>query len=356
MAGRNWDTAGERVARAARETPKGLIGLALTAGAAVTGLAFWSSHTAKDSERANPPMGNFMEVGGVKLHYVARGSGRPVVFLHGLGGMVQDWTLSVLDRAARDHRCIAFDRPGYGWSGRPGWSRWPPEKQAEVLRRATRRMGIERPVVVGHDFGALVALAWALDTPEDIAGIVLLAGYFYPTRRVDIPLLSATNMAGLGALARNTVSPILGRAAMPRVMARLFAPNLPPDIMSLYPTDMMLRPGQMRAQGEDLGNLRQAARRLSPRYGELRCPVIIVTGDSDAIVDPVAQSIRLHRDIPHSALRVADEVGHMVHHVRPREVVAAIELAWHESDVQARATTPGLQPPGPPPAAQPLGG
>lgn len=358
MPGRSWDTAGDRISRAAREAPKGLIGLALTAGAAVTGLAFWSSHSAKETEQANPPMGGFMEVGGTKLHFLARGSGRPVVFLHGLGGMVQDWHLSILDRVARDHRSIAFDRPGYGWSERPGWSRWPPEKQAEVLRRATRRMGVERPVLVGHDFGAMVALAWALEYPEDVAGVVLLSGYYYPTRRMDIPLLAATNVAGLGALARNTVSPLLGKAAMPKVMARIFAPNLPPDIMSLYPTDMMLRPSQMRAQGEDLAHLREAARRLSPRYGEVRCPVVIATGDADSVVDPVAHSIRLHRDIPHSALRVAEEVGHMIHHIRPAEVVAAIELAWHESDVQSRAMAAPLPPPGAMPAAttQPPGG
>lgn len=358
MAERYWDAAGERVARTVRETPKGLIGLGLAAGAAVTGLAVWSSRTARETERANPPMGTFIEVGGTKLHYLARGSGRPVVFLHGLGGMVQDWHLSLLDRAARGHRCIAFDRPGYGWSERPGWSRWTPEKQAELLRRAANRMGAERPVVVGHDFGALVALAWALEYPEDVAGVVLLSGYYYPTRRMDIPLLSATSVAGLGAVARNTVAPLLGKAAMPKVMARIFAPNMPPDVMSLYPTDMMLRPSQMRAQGEDLGNLREAARRLSPRYGEVRCPVVIATGDSDAIVDPVAHSIRLHREIRHSALRVAEEVGHMIHHVRPADVVAGIELAWHESDVQARAMAGFLTPAGPMPAAatQPPGG
>lgn len=347
-AGRNWGTASGRVARTVRETPKGLLGLALTAGAAVTGLILWSNRTAKDTERANPPMGAIMEVGGAKLHYLARGSGRPVVFLHGLGGMIQDWHLSMLDRAARAYRCIAFDRPGYGWSDRPGWSRWTPEKQAELLRRATKRMGAERPVVVGHDFGALVALAWALDYPEDLAGIVLLSGYYYPTRRMDIPMLSATNVAGLGAVARNTVSPLLGKAAMPKVMERIFAPDPVPDIMSLYPADMMLRPSQMKAQGEDLANLKEAARRLSPRYPEIRCPVVILTGDSDKVVDPVVHSIRLHRDIPHSALRVAEDTGHMIHYARPADVVAAIELAWHEADVQARATIgPLAMPPGP---------
>ncbi len=337
MPNSHWDSTAQRVGRNLASAPKGLIGLALGAGAALTGLAFWASHHSRETEQANPPMGTFMEVGGVRLHVLKRGSGRPVVFIHGIGGMVQEWTLSVLDRAARQSQAIAFDRPGHGWSSRPSWSRWVPEKQAELLMRATRRMGIERPVLVAHSFGTLVALAWALDWPEDVAALVLISGYYYPTGRLDLPLLAAQNIAGLGAVARNTLSPMLGKAAMPKLMEKLFEPNPVPDAMALYPTDMMLRPGQMRAQAEDLGQMKAAAQRLSPRYGEVHVPVVIVAGDSDRVVDPVAHSIHLHRDIPHSALKVLPETGHMPQHTAPGEVLAAIDLAWHEADVQAHA-------------------
>lgn len=343
---RHWGSTAERVGRNLSAAPKGLIGLALGAGAALTGMAFWASHHSKEAEQANPPMGSFMEVGGVRLHVLARGSGRPVVFIHGLGGMVQDWTLSLLDRASRQCRAIAFDRPGYGWSERPNWSRWVPEKQAELLMRATRRMGVERPVVVGHDFGALVALAWALDMPEDVAALVLLSGYYYPTGRLDLPLLAAQSVAGFGAVARNTVSPMLGKAAWPKVQEKLFEPNPVPPAMALYPVEMMLRPGQMRAQSDDLAQLKAAAARLSPRYGEIRVPVVVVAGDSDRIADPVAQSIHLHRDIPHSALKVLAVTGHMPHHSNPNEVLSAMDLAWHESDVQARALMAPVKPAG----------
>lgn len=316
--------------------PISLLGLALGAAAAATGLAFWARNTARDAERTNPPMGNFIEVGGVNLHTLARGTGRPVIFIHGLGGMVQDWHLSLLDEAAGSFRCIAFDRPGYGWSSRPKWSRWASEKQAELLRRAAKRMGADRPVLVGHDMGALVALAWALDYPEDVAGLVLVSGYYYPTRRLEAPLLFAPNIAGLGALARNTVTPLLGRAAIPKMHERIFAPNAVPDAMQLYPIDMMLRPGQARAQHSDLADLRDATRRLSPRYGEIRAPVIVVTGDEDQVVDPITQSIRLSREISHSALRLVTGTGHMVHHIHPDEIIEAIDMAWHEADVQSR--------------------
>jgi pimeloyl-ACP methyl ester carboxylesterase len=333
----NSQSTAPRAGRSFAFAPKGLAGLALGAGAALTGLAAWTAHHRRETEAANPPMGGFMEVGGVRLHVLSRGAGRPVVFIHGIGGMVQDWTLSVLELVARQWHAIAFDRPGHGWSARPSGRCWGPERQAELLMRAVRRMGGERPVLVAHSFGTLVALAWALDWPEDVAALVLVSGYYYPTGRLDLPLLAARDITGLGAVARHTLLPLLGKAALPKLMEKLFEPAPVPAAMALYPAGMMLRADQIRAQAEDLGQLRAAARRLSPRYGEISVPVVIVAGDSDRVVDPVAHSIHLHRDIPHSALKILPETGHMPHHTKPGDVLAAIDLAWHEAEVQARA-------------------
>lgn len=106
--------------------PGSLLGLALGAGALVGGLAWWAGRKAREAEQVNPPLGNFIDVSDMRLHHLVRGQGRPVVLLHGLGGMVQDWHLSLLDRAGREFRCIAFDRPGYGHSPRPAGRRWTP--------------------------------------------------------------------------------------------------------------------------------------------------------------------------------------------------------------------------------------
>jgi pimeloyl-ACP methyl ester carboxylesterase len=316
---------------------RGMVATALTAGAAVGGLMFWASRKAREAEQANPPMGSFIEIGGTRLHYLSRGNGRPVVFLHGLGMMAQDWHLSMLDRAAKEWRCLAFDRPGYGWSDRPRWSRWTVEKQADLLRRAVRKLGVERPVVVGHSFGTLVALAWALNYPDDIAGLVLLSGYTYPTRRLDVPLAAVSKYSGIDAVTRNTIGPLLGKAILPKVFERMFSPNPIPPAFNLFPGEMLLRPGQMRAQSSEMAELRETARRLSPRYNEVTVPTVIMAGDLDKIADPVAHSIRLHQDIKHSALRVVADTGHMVHHIRPAEVIAAIEQVWHEVDVGSLA-------------------
>src|SRR5258705_14012339 len=78
----------------------------------------------------------------------------------------------VMDHAS-GHRFIAFDRPGFGHSERPRGRTWGPFEQADLLQRALMHLNIERPIVVGHSWGALVALAMALQRAEDVAGLVL---------------------------------------------------------------------------------------------------------------------------------------------------------------------------------------
>src|SRR3954464_718485 len=90
------------------------IGAALAASAAVV------RHRTREAEWENPPLGGFMEVDGVRLHYVERGEGPPLVLFHGNGTMMQDFDVSgLLDLAAPHYRVIVFDRPGYGYSERP---------------------------------------------------------------------------------------------------------------------------------------------------------------------------------------------------------------------------------------------
>jgi pimeloyl-ACP methyl ester carboxylesterase len=74
---------------------------------------------AAQAEREHLPKGTFVTVDGVRLHYLERGSGPPVVFLHGNGAMVEDMLISgVIDRAASTYRAVVFDRPGFGHSER----------------------------------------------------------------------------------------------------------------------------------------------------------------------------------------------------------------------------------------------
>ncbi|MFC7739569.1 alpha/beta fold hydrolase, partial [Roseomonas sp. GCM10028921] len=259
----------------------------------------------------------FLEVDGVRLRYVERGAGGPpIVLLHGDGSMIEDFATSgLLERAAERHRVLAFDRPGYGRSERPRDRAWTPEAQAALLVAAFARLGIERPVVVGHSWGTLVALALALEHPNAVSGLVLLSGYYYPVPRPAAALAALPAVPVLGDAARYTVAPIIGAILAPGLIAQAFAPApVPPRFIAGFPTGLTLRPEHIRASAEDSGLLMPSAAAFERRYGELRLPVAIVAGAEDRIVNTDLQSARLHREAPGSTLRVVQGEGHMVHH------------------------------------------
>ena len=78
---------------------------------ALAASAILNRQLAKKAQRDNPPTGRFLEVDGVRIHYVERGAGRPLVLFHGNGSMIQDFESSgLIDLAAENYRVIVFDR------------------------------------------------------------------------------------------------------------------------------------------------------------------------------------------------------------------------------------------------------
>ena len=144
--------------------PSSTSAILVATAAALATMTAYNVYRARKTEREHPRTGRFVTVDGVKLHYIEKGEGSPVVLLHGNVVTSEDFqTSGVLDLLAARHRVIAFDRPGFGYSDRPHGSAWSARKQAELLREAFVILGINRPVVLGHSLGAAVALALALN-------------------------------------------------------------------------------------------------------------------------------------------------------------------------------------------------
>jgi len=280
----------------------------------------------RQAEQQNPPQGRFIEVDGVRLHYTERGEGPVLVLLHGNGSMIQDFEISgLVDRAAESYRVIAFDRPGYGHSSRPRGRSYSPQAQAELLARALDRLQIERATVVGHSWGTQVATALALQEPERVQALVLMSGYFFPTLRADVPVLSVPAIPVLGTLVRNTISPWVGRMMWPGLLRILFGPMRTPNRFRAFPLWLALRPSQLRASAAETAMMVPAAFRVRNQYRRLGMPVMIVAGQGDRLVNTDVQSRRLHAELPMSALRIVPEAGHMIHHLALDEVMDAIE-------------------------------
>ena len=289
---------------------------------------------AKDAERRHPHKGRFVEIGGVRLHYVERGKGETLVLLHGNGSMIQDFESSgLLDEAARKYRVIVFDRPGYGNTRRPRCTIWSPEAQADLIHEALVRIDATPALVLGHSRGASVAVALGLKHEESVKALVLASGYYYPTARVDVAAASGPAIPVLGDVFRYTVAPLLGRMVRPALMRKIFGPaKVPQKFIMGFPSGLALRPSQLRASAAASAMLIPDAVGLREKYGRLAMPVVIIAGEDDRLIETQRQSGRLHRDVEHSTFHSVPGSGHMVHQTATSGVMAAIDEAAGAAD------------------------
>jgi pimeloyl-ACP methyl ester carboxylesterase len=308
---------------------------ALAGAATLAALALGNYFMARRAEREHPPGGSFMKVAGVRLHYSDRGEGSPIVLIHGNAVSGDDWNTSgVAELLLASHRVIIFDRPGFGYSERPRGQLWTAAQQAELLYKALRQLGVERPVVVGHSWGTIVALAMAQRHQAEIAGLVLLSGYYFWTLRPDALLVMTGALPVLGDLLRYTVSPLLGWLQMPLLMWAMFSPaRVPARFQDEYSAALALRPSQIRATSMDGALMIPGALALRRGYTALTLPVVIVAGDGDKVVFK-RRSEQLRERIPGSVLQIVTGAVHMVHYLVPQQVAQAVESV-------AKASCPG---------------
>ncbi len=315
----------------------------------IAALAVWSAIAAARAARTFPPEGEFVELGApfapVRLHYVDRGTVRPgvapVILIHGASGNLRDMTASLVPALEGHTRVIAIDRPGHGWSARgthPDIS--DPALQARVIRDAARRLGVERPVVLGHSWGASVAAAYALQFPDEISGVLLLSGALYPWPG-DIAWyhrVVGTPFVGDAFLRTLTVpgGSLLAAAG--------FKGNFPPDPAPEGYADriglpLLFRPSHFRANSADTAGLKARLAVQSLRYGEIAVPAIVVTGNADYTVSPKIHSYAFHNAVAGSELVKLKGAGHMPHHSR-RAVVAdaVLRLARGETPFDGMVT------------------
>lgn len=300
---------------------------ALGVVAVLAATALWARQSARNAERRFPPEGRFVDVDGVRVHYLELGAGPPVVLLHGNGVTSADFLACGLAQAlAHKHRVVAFDRPGFGYTGRPRQGLWPAERQAELLAGACRLLGIDNPVVLGHSWGTQVALAMALGGAVPLRGLVLVSGYYFPSFRPDALLLAAPRLPVVGDVMRYTVSAILARVMLPGMLRLMFHPQpVVREFLETVHAPLMLRPWQLRAAAETVWIMARNAERLSANYHHINVPAEIFAGVEDRVVDQADQAARLDELLPDSHLHFVPDEGHMLHYTRQTAIEEAVE-------------------------------
>ena len=285
-------------------------------------------------EARYPPDGQIVSVGGREVHAVVRGEGPDVVLIHGAGGSHRDFTFDLAGRLAADYRVIVFDRPGFGWSERLSdrlngaftTESESPVEQARHLARAARELGAERPIVVGHSYGAAVAMGWALE--DAASGVVIVSGATMPwPGDVDWTYRLLGSLPG-GAALPPLVSAFISREYVQSSLSGVFAPQpVPDDYLTKAGVMMATRIDTLRANARQVNALRPHVVEMSRRYGGIAIPVEILHGTEDTTVYASVHAEPLAALLPNADLTILDGIGHMPHHAVPDAVIAAIHRA-----------------------------
>jgi len=281
-------------------------------------------------ERAHMPRGRVVDVGGLRQHVVdtgtvAREQGTPIVLIHGAGCNLEDMRLALGERL-RGRRLIFIDRPGHGWSERRGVDGSSPAYQAAMIRDVLDRLGVSRAILVGHSWGGALALRFALDYPQHVSGLVILAPPLYPFPRRLTWFYDVMATPFIGPLIAYTLLLPVGALFIGFGFCGAFFPQWPPrHYLKRAGTLLSLRPRTFLANSRDIAHLQRNLPSQVARYTTLATPAVVMTGDRDLIVAPDRHAFAFARAVPGAKLIVLPGIGHMLHHAAAEQVVAEIE-------------------------------
>ncbi|MBI1290596.1 alpha/beta fold hydrolase [bacterium] len=283
-------------------------GMRLTAGAlalaAVAGLSFaWAGcqmpHPRATAQQiAGISRKSLVESShGWRISYLESrsGNGRRVLYIHGTPGEATGWADYVIEPVA-EGTSVALDRPGFGESEPRG----SVPSLIDQARSLEPLLGDDQPILVGHSLGGPIAAAAAIQYPDRVGAIVILAGAFDP------------------ALEKVHPAQYIGNWSMIR----------------------WLLPRAIRNSNQELIPLKGELETLRDRLGELRCPVYILHGRKDTLV-PYSNVDFLRQHLPSGTLRdvvTLDDAGHFLpweHEAEVRRLIREAESALSPLDRSA---------------------
>jgi pimeloyl-ACP methyl ester carboxylesterase len=283
-------------------------------------------------ERRNLLVGAYTDVEGVRIHNVHVPVTRPaaelppVVFIHGASANLNDQMVPLRPLLEGRAELLFFDRPGLGWSER-GAGHGTPDAQAKVMAGLMDRYEIDRAIIVAHSFGGSIAAAFALSYPERTAGLVFVSAathpwpggktsWYYPLAKLPV----------VGWMFAQTLAYPAGITRIAAATECVFAPNpTPEDYVKRASIELVLRPSAFRANAVDVESLYPFALANQRRYGEIKAPTVVISGDSDTVVYEEIHSLGLERDIPGAELVWIRNLGHKPDWIAPELIVAAVE-------------------------------
>ncbi|MEO1552994.1 MAG: alpha/beta hydrolase [Pseudomonadota bacterium] len=276
--------------------------------------------------QAHPAEGTFVTVNGADVHVLQQGDAGPVVLMiHGASANARefDWTLA--PKLADSHRVLMMDRPGHGHSERPSDAQMlaiQAEQAAGVLRALAPG---EKAIVVGHSFGGAVSLRLALDHPDLVDGLVLLAPVSHDWGGGGEAWYNKYASHGLIGPVFTQLVPVVGPSQVKSGITNVFSPKPAPDgYFEKSGIGLLFRPANFAANAKDVNALRAQLAGQQDRYSEISVPTIVFSGALDTVISPPLHVGKLKHQVDGLELVKLGDGGHMPHHAYGDDVAATI--------------------------------
>jgi abhydrolase domain-containing protein 6 len=264
------------------------------------------------------------EVDYVRVPFLARGWGVPVVLVHGFGGDKESWLLMAA-RMARNHATIIPDLPGFGAAGAIQPERASAKAQSEVLVRLLDKLGYARAHLVGNSMGGGIALRFAKDHPERATSITLIGSVGPVVERSEV----------LRAIDRGENPLVLNDVGDLDRLLSLVSEKMPtfPRTMRRYIAEDRL--ARREAQLSLFGgwNEPKEGDGISPDLESVHTPALVIHGARDRVID-VSTGRALAARLPNARLEVMEGIGHVPQMEAPGAVARMVEE--FVSEVEAR--------------------
>jgi pimeloyl-ACP methyl ester carboxylesterase len=292
------------------------------------GLALFSGATARKIEKAVPRDGAIMEVDGDRIHYVDKGgSGPAIVMIHGLGGQMRNFAASMVDDLAKDYRVVLVDRPGSGYSVRAAGASAHLKVQAKTMAAFIRKLGLEKPLLVGHSLGGALSLALAIHHPDVVGGLALVAPLTQAQQIEDVPPVFEGLVIRSPAVRRAvswTIATPVGMMKAEAALREVFAPDPVPENFGVDGGGLLsMRPNNFYASSSDLVDLEHELEPMVARYPSLSLPVGILYGRGDNLLAPALHGEATASQIPGAEIELVDG-GHMLPFTAPETTAAFV--------------------------------
>jgi pimeloyl-ACP methyl ester carboxylesterase len=245
-----------------------------------------------------PAGGDYVTVGTRKLHYLESPGAEPaIVFLHGMPGLAREF--DDVRELLPGRRTIAIDRPGYGWSkGGP----LDFDGQLDAITDALRQLGVERAVITGHSFGAVVAIGLALNKPELVEKLLLLAPSAGGTRlgaqRIRVArLIMVLELPVIRQIADLFFLRALRRVASEQGALMAYGQGDECAEQRHFAESVLAQHQSIRALANDRILFNAATRGVDHRLKEIDAPTLVLHGPADGTV-PIRNGRRVADAIP----------------------------------------------------------